>query len=101
MWESIPAEAKVAIQSVLALYIVVNPSGVASIFLGLTRDAEPAQRRRAAFLAVVAGAVTLAAFALAGTYLFRYLRITGATLQIAGGMFVFGVAFALARGKEG
>jgi len=90
----------VLIQSVLSLYIVVNPSGVASVFLGLTKNMSTAARYGVAIRAAIAGAVTLCAFALAGTYLFRLFKITGASLQIAGGIFVFGVAFALARGKE-
>jgi multiple antibiotic resistance protein len=39
-------------------------------------------------------------FALVGTYVFDVLKITGAALQIAGGIIVFGLAFALIRGKE-
>lgn len=100
MLETIRVEIWGLIQSVLSLYIVVNPSGVSSVFLGLTKNVERPQRRWIAFRAAVTGAVILALFALAGTYLFQFFKITGATLQIAGGIFVFGFAFALARGKE-
>lgn len=94
-------ELVILVQSVLALYIVVNPSGVASVFLGLTKSTNPGERRSIAFRAVLTGGLVLVAFALAGTYLFGLFRITAASLQIAGGIFVFGIAFALARGKEG
>ena len=107
MWEwltELTDEAYVAlvvlIQSILSLYIVVNPAGVASVFIGLTDGMPTAKRYGVAIRAAIAGAITLCAFALVGTYLFRLFKITGAALQIAGGIFVFGVAFALARGKE-
>lgn len=95
------SEMVILVQSILGLYIVVNPAGVASIFLGLTKDMDHRHRRGIAYRAVFAGGITLVAFALAGTYLFSLFRITAGSLQIAGGIFVFGVAFALARGKEG
>ena len=93
-------EIVVIIRAVIALYIVVNPSGVSSIFLGLTKGATTAERRSIAFRAAITGGIILALFALAGAYIFQLFRITSASLQIAGGIFVFGVAFALARGKE-
>ncbi|MHC4548332.1 MAG: MarC family protein [Planctomycetota bacterium] len=98
--EEIRNELVLVVKAVLALYIVVNPSGVSSVFLGLTKGVSTAQRRGIAFRAAIAGGVILVLFALAGTYIFRIFRITAASLQIAGGIFVFGVAFALARGKE-
>jgi multiple antibiotic resistance protein len=87
-------------QNLFAIYIVVNPRVVSSIFLGLTKKYSRIQRYRIALRAVLAGGVTLAAFALAGTYLFQFFRIGAASLQIAGGIIVFGLAFALVRGKE-
>jgi len=88
------------VQAVLSLYIVINPAGVSSVFLGVTRNSSPGERRLIALRAAVTGAIFLAAFAVAGTYIFRALRISGAALQIAGGFIVFGLASALARGKE-
>ncbi len=96
----LPAQIQILVQTVLALYIVVNPSGVSSIFLGLTKELEPVERVGVALRAVLTGAVTLAAFAVAGSLLLKGLHVTQGALQIAGGIFVFGVAFALARGKE-
>ena len=100
-FEIVRAEAVLLIQSILALYIVVNPSGVASVFLGLTRGADMPLRRGIAFRAFLTGGLVLCTFAIAGSYLFSLFKITAASLQIVGGVFVFAVAFALARGKEG
>ncbi len=98
--DMLPKEVQFITMAALAIYIVVNPSGVSSVFLGLTKGATAAERRSIAFRAAIGGGLILALFALGGAYLFRIFRVTGAALQIAGGIFVFGVAFALARGKE-
>jgi multiple antibiotic resistance protein len=90
----------ILVQTVVSLYIVVNPPGVASVFLGMTHGLNAGQRRSVAFKAVIAGAIIMVAFAVAGSYLFQWLKITSAALQIAGGIFIFGLGFAMARGKE-
>jgi multiple antibiotic resistance protein len=89
-----------AVQAFLSLYIVVNPTTVSSVFLGITRQASAAERRRIAFLASLTGGIVLAAFALAGTFLFHVFKITGAALELAGGIIVFNLAYALVRGRE-
>jgi multiple antibiotic resistance protein len=89
-----------AVKAFLSLYIVVNPTTVSSVFLGITRQATEAERRKIAFLAALTGGITLCAFALVGTLLFQIFRITGAALQIAGGIIVFNLAYALVRGRE-
>jgi multiple antibiotic resistance protein len=89
-----------AVQAFLSLYIVVNPTAVSSVFLGITKQATTAERRRIAFVAALTGGIVLAAFALAGTFLFQVFKITGAALEIAGGIIVFNLAYALVRGRE-
>jgi multiple antibiotic resistance protein len=89
-----------AVQAFLSLYIVVNPTTVSSVFLGITRQASAAERRKIAFLSSIVGGIVLAAFALAGTFLFKFFKITGAALELAGGIIVFNLAYALVRGKE-
>jgi multiple antibiotic resistance protein len=89
-----------AVQAFLSLYIVVNPTTVSSVFLGVTKQATVAERRKIAFLAALTGGIALAIFALAGTFLFQVFKITGAALEIAGGIIVFNLAYALVRGRE-
>jgi multiple antibiotic resistance protein len=79
---------------------VINPPGISSVFLSVTRNASPGEKRRIALRAAIVGAFLLALFAVAGTYILQATTITGPTLQIAGGIFVFGLAYAMARGKE-
>jgi multiple antibiotic resistance protein len=96
----LPETIKTFVVSILALYIVVNPSGVAAVFLGLTRKSTSHERQVIALRSSITAALILTFFALAGTYILGQLRVTGGALQIAGGIFIFGLAYALARGKE-
>ena len=103
MFDSMPVSLKTIetfILSIVSLYIVVNPAAVAAVYLGLSRRLSTDERRRIAFRATITAAVILTSFALGGTFILGKLRITGAALQIAGGVFIFALAFALARGKE-
>lgn len=89
-----------AVQAFLSLYIVVNPTTVSSVFLGITKQATPAERRKVALVASLTGGIALAIFAVAGTLLFQVLKISGPALEIAGGIIVFNLAYALVRGRE-
>ena len=107
MWESLVAtghwlwdQATIIVQAVISLYIVVNPAGASSVFLGLTEDATPAQRFSVAMRACIAGAIILIIFGLSGTFFFKYLKITGWSLRVAGGIIMFGLAYSLVRGRE-
>jgi len=86
--------------SVLSLYIVINPAGVSAVFLGLTSQLDRNERRLIALRATITAMAILTVFALGGTFILSKLRITSSALQIAGGIFIFALAFALARGKE-
>jgi len=90
----------IIVQAVLSLYIVVNPAGASSVFLGLTKDATPTERFGIALRACIAGIIILSIFGLSGTFLFTYLKITGWSLRVAGGIIMFAFAFSLARGRE-
>jgi multiple antibiotic resistance protein len=98
--KSLPQTVQTLLMTVLGLLIVLNPSGLSSVFLSLTRGLDRAERRWIALRAVIVGGLVLTLFAVTGTLIFELTRITGAGLQIAGGIFIFGLAFALARGKE-
>jgi len=94
------SELLILFQSVVSLYIVVNPAGASSVFMGLTRGLSRAERFGIAMRACIAAFVILTLFGLSGTFLFRYLKITGWSLRIAGGIIMFAFAFTLVRGRE-
>ncbi|MHC4408677.1 MAG: MarC family protein [Planctomycetota bacterium] len=99
-WATGWAEVLILVQSVISLYIVVNPSGASSVFMGLTKDLTRAERFGIALRACIAGFVILTVFGLSGTFLFSYLKITGWSLRVAGGIIMFAFAFNLVRGRE-
>ncbi|MEM8884899.1 MAG: MarC family protein [Planctomycetota bacterium] len=88
------------VQSVLSLYIVVNPSGASSVFMGLTEGIDRSHRFGIALRACVGAFIILTIFGLTGTFLFQKLNITGWSLRIAGGIIMFAFAFNLVRGRE-
>jgi multiple antibiotic resistance protein len=100
IWDRGWAEVLILVQSVISLYIVVNPAGASSVFMGLTKDMSRPQRFGIALRACVAAIVILTVFGLSGTFLFRYLKITGWSLRVAGGLIMFAFAFNLVRGRE-
>ncbi len=83
-----------------SVLFLVDPPGTVPSFLALTASYTPARRRRTALVACVTATLTLAAFALVGTYLFRYLGLTLAAFQIAGGLILFLVSLDMIRAER-
>ena len=69
----------------LSVLFLVDPPGCVPAFLALTANETPEKRSRTALVACIAATLTLMAFALVGTYLFRILGLTLPAFQIAGG----------------
>lgn len=80
-----------------ALFALVNPAYGIPIFLGLTDGYSPDERRRTAF--VVAGAVIVAGLVsvLIGEEILAAFSISVASLRIAGGIIILGIALAMLR----
>ncbi len=84
----------------VSMLFLVDPPGTVPAFLALTSRYSPAKRRRTALVACVTATLTLAGFAAAGTYLFRYLGLTLPAFQIAGGLILFVVALDFIRAQR-
>lgn len=81
-----------SLQAFLTLFVVIDPIGLAPIFITLVGQQTPQQQARIAYQAVsVAGAI-LVAFALGGRFLLQYLDISLEAFQIAGGILLFKIA---------
>ena len=78
-----------ALNAFITLLIVVDPPGVAPMFLALTARADPAQRRRMARRGVLIAAVVLYVFAAVGSLLLAALGVSLAAFRIAGGLLLF------------
>ena len=77
------------ISAFVTLFVVIDPVGLAPLFIALTRDMTPQRRRRIGWraLAIAAGLLTL--FGLAGESILTAIGISLPAFRIAGGMLLF------------
>lgn len=73
-------------QSFLTLFVVVDPIGVAVLFLGLAGSRSKTERRAIARKAVLVAMCVLFAFALFGSAILSHLGITLNAFRVAGGL---------------
>lgn len=88
------------INAFITLFVVVDPIGLAPIFLGLTRGMDPAARRMTAAEASAIAVGVLAGSALFGDWLLRQLGIGLPAFRIAGGLLLFAIAFEMVFEKR-
>lgn len=81
-----------------ALFSIINPLGTVPIFVGLTSEDAPAERKKTALLTAVNVIVILIISFFAGTYLLKFFGISLNALRIAGGMIIVTSGFALLTG---
>ncbi|RMF71508.1 MAG: MarC family protein [Alphaproteobacteria bacterium] len=74
------------------LFVVVDPLGIAPIFVGLTAGGTPAYRRRMAMRGVAIATAVLVFFTLFGKPFLAAMGITLAALKVAGGVMLFVLA---------
>lgn len=84
----------------VTLVVIMDPVGTIPMFLGLTSGRSSRARRRLAWQAVLVAVGVIAAFALFGQQILRYLGITVPALQGAGGLLLVLVALELLTGKQ-
>jgi multiple antibiotic resistance protein len=84
----------------VTLVVIMDPVGTIPMFLGLTSGRSLRARRRLAWQAVLVAVGVIAAFALFGQQILRYLGITVPALQGAGGLLLVLVALELLTGKQ-
>lgn len=77
------------ITALVTMLVVIDPIGIAPLFLALTRGMTPAQRRRIAIRATLTAALVLALFAFFGEALLGFVGISMAAFRIAGGILLF------------
>ncbi|HIQ29104.1 MAG TPA: MarC family protein [Candidatus Caldiarchaeum subterraneum] len=88
------------VKASLALFIIVDPVGQIPLFLGLTKDMPPSERRRAFNMAVYVGSSLLFIFALAGHRILQLFGITIYSFMIAGGVLLMLLAIRIIIGGE-
>ena len=90
---------RVFVEAFVTLFVIMDPPGTIPLFLALTANLRPAERRRAAWQAVAVSLAVIVAFALFGQAILNYLNISLAALQGAGGLLLLLVALELLTGK--
>jgi multiple antibiotic resistance protein len=80
------------VSALVTLLVVVDPVGLAPIFLAVTADLPAAARQQIAVRSSIIAGVILAGTALFGNWLLGKLGITLPAFRIAGGLLLFAVA---------
>ncbi|WOD40433.1 MarC family protein [Nodosilinea sp. E11] len=76
----------------LTLFVVIDPVGLAPLYLALVSDRTEAEQSQIATRAVVVSAVILLVFGLTGAYVLHNLGISLQAFQIAAGFLLFKIA---------
>jgi multiple antibiotic resistance protein len=84
----------------VTLTVLMDPVGVAPIFIATTAPLERGARRRAAVRAVLAAGALILGFALFGGLVLDYLNVSVDSLSIAGGLLLLLVALEMLRGMD-
>lgn len=84
----------------ITLVVIMDPPGTIPLFLSLTSGRSAAERKRAAWQAVLVAFGVIVAFALFGQQILRYMHISLPALQCAGGLLLLLVALELLTGKS-
>ncbi len=81
------------ISAFVTLFVIVDPIGLAPIFLAVTQGMSKAERRKTAIEAALVSFGVLAGALLAGEWLLRNLGIGLPAFRIAGGLLLFVIGF--------
>jgi multiple antibiotic resistance protein len=87
-------------ETFVTLVVIMDPIGAAPIFVTLTRNLEPQERRRAALRATGAALALVLLFAAGGEAVLRYLGVSIDSLSIAGGLLLLLLALEMLRGLD-
>ena len=85
--------ADVLISAFVTLFVIVDPIGLAPIFLAVTQGMSRAERRRTAIEAALVSFGVLAGMLFVGEWLLRNLGIGLPAFRIAGGILLFVIGF--------
>lgn len=86
---------ELALRAFLTLLVVVDPVGIAPVYLGLVGGRPRAEQAKVARKAVTVAGVVLFGFGLGGDWLLRQLGISLDAFRVAGGILLFRIAFGM------
>jgi multiple antibiotic resistance protein len=82
-----------------ALFSVVNPLGTMPVFIGVTENNTPAERKLTALRASIYMFIILTVSYFAGKFIIQFFGISIESLRIAGGLIITTSGFALLTGN--
>lgn len=82
----------ISLQTFLTMLVVMDPIGLAPIFIGLAGNRPSFERRRVAMKATLVAGVIILCFGLFGRALLEHLGISLSAFRIAGGILLFLIA---------
>jgi multiple antibiotic resistance protein len=84
----------------VTIAVLMDPVGIAPIFVAMTHALDGPARQRAAIRAVLAAGALIIGFALFGGLVLDYLSVSVHSLSIAGGLLLLLVALEMLRGED-
>ncbi|MBI1422467.1 MAG: NAAT family transporter [Gammaproteobacteria bacterium] len=90
----------VLLSAFVTLFIVIDPIGVAWLFVALTRDVDNTIQRRMAARAVLLSGVMLLVFYFSGDILLKWMGITLPAFKIAGGILLILLAIDMVFARQ-
>ena len=85
--------------SFTAIFVIVNPIGNVMVFLSLTEDNDPGERKQIAKRTAIFGSLVLLIFAIFGNYILSFFQITIDSLRVIGGILILSIAMDMMHGK--
>ncbi len=79
----------------LAFMVLINPFSALPIYLDLTKDYQPKERRKVAQIAAFSVFLTIVIFALSGNFILKLFGISTGAFQVSGGILVFLIAVSM------
>ncbi len=89
------------IKSFLAIFTIVDPIGAIPLFLNITSDYLPEERKKVAIISSITVFVTLATFLWIGKFILSFFHISTSSFKIAGGILLFITAIEMLFGRVG
>lgn len=83
----------------VSVFSIVNPFAAIPVYVGLTADLPPATKRALPWRTALAAWIILAVAYLAGESLLRFFSISLASLRVAGGVLIFGMAWSMLQAR--
>lgn len=84
----------------IALFVIVDPIGIAPVFAGLTQGTDNSHKRKMALKGTIIGTLILVFFALVGKPFLNALGISMDGLRVAGGVMLFIIALEMVMEKR-